>query len=264
MGGLKEVEDNKSELAAIEEITKKRTWKKNCKISSRAGSGQSGRIWIIGLDQNRVSAIPIVTTRCSPRQFVRAIKRLTGRKKEAVCEIGFGTLLGLQCTTLKRQLCTWLVSHFDPVTCELRLENQRTISIHPRDVGEILGLPCSRGSKDVPQQSDGDYKWLKSAGLKVKDALKASHLESQLDKLPPGDNFKSCFVLFACATILCPNSRGEASNKLIGAVDDVMAIRGYNWGKYVLETLKMAVTSYNAEGGCTSVNGSLLFLMVCV
>lgn len=48
-------------------------------------------------------------TRCAPDRLAAAVSQLTDEQRVAVCEMGFGSLLQLNCVRLKRNLCGWLV-----------------------------------------------------------------------------------------------------------------------------------------------------------
>ena len=48
-------------------------------------------------------------TRCAPDRLAAAVSQLTDEQRVAVCEMGCGSLLQLNCGRLKRNLCGWLV-----------------------------------------------------------------------------------------------------------------------------------------------------------
>ncbi|XP_059628251.1 uncharacterized protein LOC132271031 isoform X2 [Cornus florida] len=206
----------------------------------------------------------MLNTRCSPNKFKETVCNLSEDKKVAVQEIGFGSLLDIECTILKRNLCLWLVEHFDPRTSHLTLESGARIHVTPSDVEEVLGLPSGRG-EDVPNYIVQSVHWLEN-GIFLKDGvIEVPNLVHQLDVLPVGDDFKRAFVLFACGSLLAPISKNETSKRLLAAVDNVDAIKSYNWGKFVLDWLKKGIASYKGkEGreGCTYIHGCLFFLML--
>lgn len=56
--------------------------------------------------------------------------------------------------------------------------------------------------------------------------------ESLLSQLPPGDNFKRVFTLFALAILLCPIIKPNYSVKHMWPVVDVESMETHNWVKF--------------------------------
>ena len=52
-------------------------------------------------------------TRCSPKQVIRVIEELEPKQNTAIQEIGFGSLLQLQCRKIDHGLCLWLINSFN-------------------------------------------------------------------------------------------------------------------------------------------------------
>lgn len=64
-------------------------------------------------------------TRISLKSIVDIIERFTEAQRQAVVDIGFGGLLGIRCTRLNHQLCTWLVENFDPNAVSLTVHGHQ-------------------------------------------------------------------------------------------------------------------------------------------
>ena len=52
-------------------------------------------------------------TRCSPERVIRVIEELEPKQNTAIQEIGFGSLLQLQCRKIDHGLCLWLINSFN-------------------------------------------------------------------------------------------------------------------------------------------------------
>ena len=64
-------------------------------------------------------------------------------------------------------------------------------------------------------------------------------LEANLCDLPVGKEFMKSFLIFACATILAPNSKQEGMHDLWDTVwDSEVGVRK-NWAKVVLQYVEM-------------------------
>ncbi|KAK8630132.1 hypothetical protein V6N13_078942 [Hibiscus sabdariffa] len=87
-----------------------------------------------------------LVTRCSPGRLFNVLQRLTSEQKAAVKSMGFGSLLGLRCRTLRRSLCLWLLERFNTARRSLELCGER-IPLSPRDVEHVMGLAAC--GKDV-------------------------------------------------------------------------------------------------------------------
>ncbi|KAL1096390.1 hypothetical protein V6Z11_D06G220600 [Gossypium hirsutum] len=87
-----------------------------------------------------------LVTRCSPGRLFNVLQRLSSEQKDAVKSMGFGSLLGLRCRTLRRSLCLWLLERFNTTRCSLEICGE-CIPLSPRDVEHVMGLAAC--GKDV-------------------------------------------------------------------------------------------------------------------
>ncbi|XP_010278748.1 PREDICTED: uncharacterized protein LOC104612845 isoform X3 [Nelumbo nucifera] len=208
----------------------------------------------------------ILQTRCSPGRFLSVLKKLTVEQKVAVENVGFGSLLGIRCETLRRGLCQWLLERFDPARCCLHIDGKR-IYITVRDVELVMGLPSS-GHKVVTSGPDGAIAEMRryysaapddGGNSSISTGISLGLLEKQLETQEAGDEFKRSFALFALGTILCPTAKGEASPKFLHSLRKTDDIPKYNWAQFVLDRL-LRETSRFHQGKQRAVGGCLLFL----
>nr|GMD82142.1 uncharacterized protein LOC109191529 [Ipomoea batatas] len=95
--------------------------------------------------------------RAFPKILTKAVEQLSPAQRQAVKDIGLGSLLDLQITNLPHQMGLWLVENFDPRSCTLQLQNGQTIHITADDVAAVLGLPkgnieiTKRKAKAMPE-----------------------------------------------------------------------------------------------------------------
>ena len=85
-----------------------------------------------------------LVTRCSPGRLFNVLQRLTSEQKASVKSMGFGSLLGLRCRTLRRSLCLWLLERFNTARRSLEICGER-IPLSPRDVEHVMGLGLWEG-----------------------------------------------------------------------------------------------------------------------
>ena len=102
---------------------RKHTWKTNRELSAEHKASHKKQCERIGCadaysDNNESKIIKAnkltLETRCAPDRFCSLVGNLSEDNKNAIRDIGFGSLLEIQCGRLRRQLCRWLVDQFKP------------------------------------------------------------------------------------------------------------------------------------------------------
>lgn len=187
------------------------------------------------------------------------LQRLTPEQKDAVKNMGFGSILGLRCRTLRRGLCLWLLERFNTSQCSLNICGE-DVPLSPHDVELVMGLAAN--GKDVvnsgPDKAIADLRRLYNA---TNRGISIHLLEEKLANPEAGENFKRAFVLYTLGTVLSPTARLDVSPSFLHFLTNVDAIHQYNWGKFLLERLVREVTRFR-QGKQRAVGGCLLFLQV--
>ncbi|KAK7391471.1 hypothetical protein VNO78_19887 [Psophocarpus tetragonolobus] len=186
-------------------------------------------------------------------------QHFTPEQKEAVKSIGFGSLLGLRCRTLRRSLCLWLLERFDTTNCSLEICNVH-VPLTPKDVETVLGLSASgkevvnSGPEDLISDLRNSYN-AKNHGISVR------LLEERLATAEAGDDFKRSFVLHVLGTLLSPTARLDVSPSFLHFLTNMDLVHQYNWGKFLLDRLVREVSRFR-QGKQRAVGGCLLFLQL--
>ncbi|KAI8534488.1 hypothetical protein RHMOL_Rhmol10G0093800 [Rhododendron molle] len=183
---------------------------------------------------------PIFRSRCSPKKLGELNKKLTNNQRKVVQQLGFGSLLNLQCNMLPRDFIWKLVEHFNPKTRTLEFGRLRTYEITTADVARALGFKL--GGVLVPTNCEDDHvKHIKSLflekGKKLTRGLTVKMMDHVFDKKTFGKKFKAAYVLYALCCFLCPTTKDEAGPKLFPDVRDLDAIPHYAWPQFVLDWL---------------------------
>ncbi|KAJ9183204.1 hypothetical protein P3X46_007101 [Hevea brasiliensis] len=200
-----------------------------------------------------------LVTRCSPGRLFNVLQCLTTEQKDAVKSMGFGSLLGLRCRTLRRSLCLWLLQRFDTSGRSLEIRGER-IPISPKDVEFVMGLAAS--GKDVVNSGPDDL----IAGLRrsynaTNRGISVRLLEERLKAPEAGEEFKRSFVLYALGTLLSPTARLDVSPSFLHFLTNMDVIHQYNWGNFLLDRLVREVSRFR-QGKQRAVGGCLLFLQL--
>ena len=117
-------------------------------------------------------------------------------KKNVIIDMGFGELLQLGCKELRYELIMWIVPNYDIGYHRLCMQTKVVVPVMPKDVREVLGIPDNGvdiliyNRRDTPNCT---------YDIKI--------LEDNLCDLLVGKEFMKSFLIFACATILTPNSK---------------------------------------------------------
>lgn len=200
-----------------------------------------------------------LVTRCSPGRLFNVLKRLTPEQNAAVKSMGFGSLLGLRCRTLRRSLCLWLLERFNTTRCSLEICGER-IPLSPKDVELVMGLAAS--GKDVVNSGPDDLiAVLRHSYNASNRGISVRLLEERLAAPEAGEDFKRSFVLYALGTLLSPTARLDVSPSFLHFLTNVNVVHQYNWGKFLLDRLVREVSRFR-QGKQRAVGGCLLFLQV--
>ncbi|KAF3969557.1 hypothetical protein CMV_006662 [Castanea mollissima] len=200
-----------------------------------------------------------LVTRCSPGRLFNVLKRLTPEQKAAVKSMGFGSLLGLRCRTLRRSLCLWLLERFNTTRCSLEICGER-IPLSPKDVELVMGLAAS--GKDVVNSGPDDLiAVLRHSYNASNRGISVRLLEERLAAPEAGEDFKRSFVLYALGTLLSPTARLDVSPSFLHFLTNMDVVHQYNWGKFLLDRLVREVSRFR-QGKQRAVGGCLLFLQL--
>ncbi|XVE86079.1 hypothetical protein DITRI_Ditri18aG0007600 [Diplodiscus trichospermus] len=200
-----------------------------------------------------------LVTRCSPGRLFNVIQRLTSEQKAAVKSMGFGSLLGLRCRTLRRSLCLWLLERFNTARCSLEICGER-IPLSPRDVEHVMGLAAC--GKDVVNSGPDDLiADLRHSYNATNRGISVRLLEERLAAPEAGEDFKRSFILYALGTLLSPTARLDVSPSFLHFLINMDVVHQYNWGKFLLDRLVREVSRFR-QGKQHAVGGCLLFLQL--
>ncbi|KAF3445257.1 hypothetical protein FNV43_RR14951 [Rhamnella rubrinervis] len=198
-------------------------------------------------------------TRCSPGRLLNVLQCFTSEQKDAVKSMGFGSLLGLRCRTLRRSLCLWLLERFNTSRRSLEICGEQ-IPLNPKDVEYVMGLAAS--GKDVVNSGPHDViSDLRHSYNATNRGISVRLLEQRLAAPEAGEDFKRSFILYALGTLLSPTARLDVSPSFLHFLTNMGVVHQYNWGKFLLDRLVREVSRYR-QGKQRAVGGCLLFLQL--
>ncbi|OMP03995.1 Seven-in-absentia protein, sina [Corchorus olitorius] len=263
---IKEYRASHPESSGLKAATKAASdaWKVMSAEDKEKYTRRSREVW-----DNYLSTVPArvpkprkqtkLVTRCSPGRLFNVLQRLTSEQKNAVKSMGFGSLLGLRCRTLRRSLCLWLLERFNPARRSLEICGER-IPLSPRDVEHVMGLAAC--GKDVVNSGPDDLiAELRHSYNATNRGISVRLLEERLAAPEAGEDFKRSFILYALGTLLSPTARLDVSPSFLHFLINMDVVHQYNWGKFLLDRLVREVSRFR-QGKQRAVGGCLLFLQL--
>lgn len=217
--------------------------------TSSAGTGKGGGEVTDGMDEQ------CLKTCCRPELFAITVNRFSAEKKAAVTEMGFGDLLGIKCTDFSRSLVKFLVDNFDPDTSTLDVHG-RSVKIDPKEFGQVMGVPngelevCLTGNLDHPYVCENAAAFVTICVKNAADSvIHLPLLQEMLLTSSVADNkFRVGFMLFAIATVLCPNANADRiSWRYLLALKRIENVSQQQWGQFCFQYLLDGVRSYKKE-----------------
>ncbi|XP_056692939.1 uncharacterized protein [Spinacia oleracea] len=229
------------------------------------------------------------TINCKVEAFGRILHRFDNRRKQWVCELGFGGLYHLCGKNLPRNFVYWLMTRVDPVNQLFRGTNGVDVPMNKNQVRWILGLP--KGEKVIPtNEGDADEqmkiaaqnvlrlygrKWQSVNPRKRSDMIYTDAIPVNpkfLERLEGewGENdeqeFKTMFLIAALAMVLCPTQCGRLSAGTIYACTLGMQSSQYDWCKLVydffIEMAKVFCRDFYTYGWTKGVGGCTMYLVI--
>ncbi|KAL6558275.1 hypothetical protein OROMI_018625 [Orobanche minor] len=102
-------------------------------------------------DDDAFDGFPMMACRTNPQVLVNTIEKLNDIQKKEIVDMGFGHILLLSIKEVPSMLGYWVVNNFNPITCEIKLQDGRRLHIDDNDVYRVFGLP--KGKRSMPPHS---------------------------------------------------------------------------------------------------------------
>lgn len=229
--------------------------------------------------------VAALTSRISVQKLRNTFSQFGEFKKHLVGDIGFQGILCLRpLPKLNLRFSASLMERVNPEKKEITLDDGETaLQIHPKDVGNVFGLPCGTRritSSSFPSSDSvacAEYKKF-AEGMSDKGAhsLKAAEAVLLLKDLNESsskldiDMFKIALVIFVMGHLLSPSSKHDYTTvDYWEALADTAEINQFNWCELVINHLAAAVRKMISDlqtKHSTAIHllGCHLFLQVCM
>ena len=136
-------------------------------------------------------------TRCTLGRVSSMVNKLNLRQNSVIQELGFGSLLDLKFINLDRDLCKWLIDHFDQNSCALDICGKR-LPIATQDVEYIFGLRSNGVDISIVGSAEEINHMCQQYGLNVEGDIPIKLLEDELNKMETfGNEFELFFAVYS-------------------------------------------------------------------
>lgn len=193
-------------------------------------------------DASRPSVQRVLCLKRGPKKFVEAIDLLNDDQRDAVEDMGFGSLLHFNLSYIPAKLAFEILDHFDQDTCGV-VYQRGILHIGHDDVRATLGLP----NGDLKLADNGHQKTnhfineiAESCGRK-RSTLGAEMLISMmLSDIYGGEKFRKIFLILVDTILINPSGDGYLHTQIEEVIHDIDNVKEYNWCGYVIDSLLKA------------------------
>jgi hypothetical protein len=152
--------------------------------------------------------------RASPAPVIKLYESLTPEKREAIVEMGQGSLLDIKCEQLHNPVINWFVQCYQPARRAFVIPCRGVIPLTDESIRIMTGLP--QGQLDVKYYAD--YTLEAQISARLFPGLSSRPRVSELARLVEqydgaDDTFKELWMLFIMSTVIAPTTDTKMSNK---------------------------------------------------
>ncbi|KAH9611494.1 hypothetical protein KSS87_003026 [Heliosperma pusillum] len=180
--------------------------------------------------------------KCRAKRLFKLIPKLNDAKRSALSRIGFGGLLELKFSSFPLAYVEPFLDAFSDGSYVFRTSRLKEFTVSKHDVHDCFLLPYGPNQLEIVQTGRGNNastieatalkkKWRERYNIRKPGA--PIPIQKLLDELEAdaegGDDFCRLFVLFCMSSFLCPTSNNSIDLKILKAVEDVSAIKNYDW-----------------------------------
>ncbi|XP_057793089.1 uncharacterized protein LOC131009695 [Salvia miltiorrhiza] len=187
-----------------------------------------------------MASVPGLRTRTSPASLFKKISLMNEAQKQAVRDMGFGSVLQLGVRKLPGKLAFWVVEHFDCKSCSIVVGGNQGIRVDEDDVYRVYGFP--KGKKEIEifkrkHRSPLYDEWLAFFEDSTKDDIKITHvLDVMIERVDADIWFKRHFIIAMACCLIESMTSGTVHPYILNCLHDMDKLREWNWGAYVLDS----------------------------
>ncbi|KAH6810011.1 hypothetical protein C2S51_027794 [Perilla frutescens var. frutescens] len=219
-----------------DDITHERRTNARYDVNVAANDNTHGGRW----EKRAKKDYPNLKHRTSPLELHNSISQLTIAQKQAVRELGFGSILNLQIKDVPPKLSYWVLSHFDPKRSEIILGIDRRVHVAEDDVRLMFGFPRGQRKIEKPsliETSDVIKEW-RSQFERPPNCIRAIDVcIKMLEDREGGVWFKKHFLVLLSFGLIESYGNSYVPSHILDCFEDVDRASEFNWCAHVLKCL---------------------------
>ncbi|KAD6796551.1 hypothetical protein E3N88_07447 [Mikania micrantha] len=208
-----------------------------------------------------VERYPIIFNRCSPKQLIRALKKLSRKQKDKLREVGFEGILNLQVDGIPQRLGYFVAHNFDETRMEIKAPCGN-IKVDASSLSKLLGFANSGCSllhvEPNKPLNPRILKWrlnYKNEYIAPIEIVKNIICNGEDDSFDFVLNF---LVLFITTMVEC-HSHGKCKLDILELLTHDTNLKNINWCTYILSRIKVCKSGW-AGTSTSAFRGALTIL----
>ncbi|KAL4555219.1 hypothetical protein LXL04_037830 [Taraxacum kok-saghyz] len=204
-----------------------------------------------------------LATRMSPSRLYEAVRMMSKEQKNAIKEMGLGSLLGISIDILPGLLNYYLVDKLDAENDRILLE-KNVIAITKDGISKIIGLsqdgvdmvtlPVCEKDNPILVQWKSQYPGKKYSGKAYVESISRSNGEADL-------MFKLNFLTLFINTFIESYPMGISNVKVVNKLVLLKDFSTIDWCGYILHGLRTTKAKWNRDNKLSNYTGPMLVLL---
>ncbi|XP_057780561.1 uncharacterized protein LOC130999094 [Salvia miltiorrhiza] len=167
---------------------------------------------------------PMLACRTNPQVMVNTIEKMNNIQKREIIDMGFGHMLSLRVKEVPSMLGYWLIDNFNPITCEISLQDGRKLHIEHNDVYRVFGFP--KGKRIIKKKKKQEHhellnEWKKFFPGKEHKILPVDVSNEALRHIDGGIWFRRQFMILLTICLIENGSNGYVTPQIMRCFEDV-------------------------------------------
>ncbi|KAL4558117.1 hypothetical protein LXL04_036314 [Taraxacum kok-saghyz] len=205
-----------------------------------------------------------LATRMSPSRLCEAVRMMSNEQKNAIKEMGLGSLLGISIDILPGLLNYYLVDKLDAESDRILLE-RNVITITKDGISKIIGLsqdgvdmvtlPVCENDNPILVQWKSQYPGKKYSGKAYVESISRANGEADL-------MFKLNFLTLFINTFIESYPMGTSNVKVVNKLVLLKDFSTIDWCGYILHSLRTTKAKWNRDNKLSNYTGPMLVLLL--
>lgn len=204
---------------------------------------------------------PCIRSRVSPNSLMTAIRSMNEEQKQAVIDIGFGSILNMKFEEIPTRIGYFVVDNFDERTGKIKLKNG-SIHVTKQVIHDMLGVPMGGLEIKAENKSKSDdavtLEWRSQFD---KPTIRPTDVARMIaNSNEAGRKFKLNFLVLFASCMAEGTKLGICNQKFLPSIGEDIDIKTLDWCGYIMDCLKVSKVGWNRDNRQSFYSGPLTLL----